>query len=355
MSESKTYEMQWDCKYCSTKKLLGKTHRFCPNCGAAQDPNARYFPADDEKVAVEDHVFVGTDKICGSCSTLNSGDAEFCQQCGAPLTNAAQAATLTNDQVIREGSGQQFLSTGSRDLEKERFDTEMQRVGVQQQKSGGRNWLLYGILGLVAVVIVGILVTVFWKQETSAYVTGHTWEREIQIEQYSAVSESAWCDAMPAGAYSITRRQEERSSRQVADGEECSMRRVDNGDGTFRESRECRTVYRSEPVYDDRCYFSLNLWVPSREVVASGEGLNEEPYWPQLQLARSGSCLGCEREGNRKASYTVHLREDDNIYTCTMGSNSMDQWQSMPVESTWKFKVGVLSGQADCSSLEPAG
>ena len=27
------FEMLWDCSYCSAKKLLGLTHRHCPNCG----------------------------------------------------------------------------------------------------------------------------------------------------------------------------------------------------------------------------------------------------------------------------------------------------------------------------------
>ena len=55
----KHYEMLWDCAYCATPKLLGKSHRHCPKCGAPQDPERRYFPADSEKVAVEDHVPVG--------------------------------------------------------------------------------------------------------------------------------------------------------------------------------------------------------------------------------------------------------------------------------------------------------
>ena len=48
--EEKTYEMLWDCEYCSAQKLLGVTHRFCPECGAAQNPQKRYFPPDDQKV-----------------------------------------------------------------------------------------------------------------------------------------------------------------------------------------------------------------------------------------------------------------------------------------------------------------
>lgn len=352
MSDGKVYEMQWDCKYCGTNKLLGKTHRFCPNCGAAQDPDTRYFPSDDEKVAVEDHVFVGVDKICGSCGTLNSGSAEFCQQCGAPLTEAARARTLGDDQVIRDGEA--FTSSGSPDLAQERFDSEMERIGVRQpdKAPGKRNFAAIGCVALIAVAIVAVLVAIFWRQDTSAYVTGHSWEREVRIEQLSAVSQSAWCDQMPGDAYSISRRQEQRSSRQVQDGEECSTRRVDQGDGTFREVRECRPRYRSEPVYDDRCYFTVNRWGYTRSIKAEGASLSEAPNWPAVTLSRSGTCLGCEREGGRNDTYSVYLREGDNTYTCNV---DQEQWAAMPIESTWTFSVGVLTGQPDCSSLEPAG
>jgi ribosomal protein L40E len=349
MSNEKHYEMQWDCKYCGTTKLLGKTHRFCPNCGAAQDPDTRYFPSDDEKVAVEDHVFVGKDKICASCSTLNSASAEFCMQCGAPMSGAKAANTLS-DRVAAQG--QQFASSGSRDLSQERFDKEMERVGVTQKPKSGPNWVLYGVIAVVALVIIGALVAIFWQQDASAYVSGHSWERIVNVEQYSAIPESAWCDAMPAGAYSITRREEQRSSRQVPDGEECSTRRIDNGDGTFTEREECRTVYRDEPVYDDRCYFTVNRWVFERAVNASGASLNDEPRWPSANISQPGTCVGCEREGTREDHYRVELRQGENTYTCDVNE---ELWRNMPIESTWEFKVGVVTGRPDCGSLKPAG
>ena len=51
MSEETHYEMLWDCEYCDMPKLLGVSQRFCPNCGAAQNPDKRYFPEDEDKVA----------------------------------------------------------------------------------------------------------------------------------------------------------------------------------------------------------------------------------------------------------------------------------------------------------------
>ena len=70
MSEGKTYEMMWDCEYCGAAKLLGKSHRHCPLCGAAQNADKRYFPPEEEKVAVEDHQFVGADWGCPSRSRM---------------------------------------------------------------------------------------------------------------------------------------------------------------------------------------------------------------------------------------------------------------------------------------------
>src|SRR5690606_40463181 len=55
MSE-KTYEMFWDCEYCGAAKLLGLTQRYCPNCGAPQNPEKRYFPPEHEKRSEERRV-----------------------------------------------------------------------------------------------------------------------------------------------------------------------------------------------------------------------------------------------------------------------------------------------------------
>ena len=67
-----TYQMLWDCAYCDTTKLLALDHRHCPNCGGAQDAERRYFPSDEDKVAVEDHEFFGADWQCAACDSPNA-------------------------------------------------------------------------------------------------------------------------------------------------------------------------------------------------------------------------------------------------------------------------------------------
>jgi hypothetical protein len=354
VEDAGVYEMMWDCKFCGTPKLLGKTHRFCPNCGAAQDPQTRYYPSDSEKIAVQDHQYVGADLICGSCGTPNSASSHNCRQCGASLESAARASTL-GEQVRAESVA--FDSSGSRDVAKEKFDAEMLRVGVTKPQGafGGKGkWILIGILAIVVLVIGFFAVSRLWTKNTSVYAVGHTWEREIQIEQMSAVSDNAWCDSMPSGAYSVTRRQEQRSTNRVADGEECSVRRVDNGDGTFRQQRECQPKYREEPVYDSKCYFTIDRWTSERTVNASGQSLSEAPYWPETNLSRTGSCLGCEREGARNDRYVVQFenRDNQNTFECEVEE---DRWNNMQEGTAWQIKISVVTGQPQCESLEPAG
>lgn len=99
----RTYEMLWDCHYCGTKRLLGLTHRHCPECGAAQDPTWRYFPADEDKVAVQDHVHHGADLICPACRAPAGTAARCCGNCGSPLEGGGRVRQRV-DQVAAEGS-----------------------------------------------------------------------------------------------------------------------------------------------------------------------------------------------------------------------------------------------------------
>jgi hypothetical protein len=346
-AQDNVYEMLWDCHVCGTEKLLGQTHRHCPNCGSAQDPAARYFPSDEEKVAVHDHVFYGKDLICSSCSTPNAANATFCMQCGAPLENAEKATTLDEQMV---GAGQVAQSTGPRDEVKERFDAEMARVEEEEKP---RSKLPFIIGGVVVIAIAFVLVLLFAKPEATVLVTGHSWDRVINIEDYDRRSESGWRDAVPSDGYSLSCQQRQRSTRQVPDGETCSTRRVDQGDGTFREEQVCETRYREEPIFDDFCDYTVDRWAYSRKVEASGGSLNDPPYWPETNITRTGDCYGCEREGQQKEeTYRLHFTDDDsNPYECDLDQAT---WEGIGVETRWTVQIAVVTKRPDCSALEPA-
>jgi hypothetical protein len=327
----KTYEMLWSCEYCGAKKLLGKTHRHCPECGAAQDPARRYFPSDDEKVAVEDHVFVGSDVHCPTCKAPMSAAAKHCAECGAALTGGAEVARIAD----------------SGDAGK-----DPKRPAKRRSRKGLVVGLVFAGLGVLSILFI---VLALWTEEKQLTTIGHTWQREIKIEVFGPKAESAWCDSMPGDAYSVSRSREVRSYNSVKTGESCSTRRVDNGDGTFTEKRECTPEYRQEPVYGDKCNYTVDRWGYSRSATASGRSLAETPAWPQFVLRAAGTSVGSEREGQRIDTYTVHFADGaDAAKTRTCGLPEAN-WRAIPIGSQWRADAYVLTGELDCATLKAAG
>jgi hypothetical protein len=174
------------------------------------------------------------------------------------------------------------------------------------------------------------------------------------IESFLPREESTWCDSMPGDGYNVSTRREQRDTRRIPDGEDCTVRRIDNGDGTFSEREECVPRYREEPVYDDRCYYTVNRWGYSRSIISNGSGLSQAPYWAQMSLARStGNGLGGEREAGRAERYVLVLSgADGQQYECEV---EFDFWQGAREETAWTVEINVLSGLPNCDTLARAG
>jgi hypothetical protein len=125
---------------------------------------------------------------------------------------------------------------------------------------------------------------------------------------------------------------------------------VDNGDGTFSERQECRTKYRSEPVYDDKCHYTVQRWTLSRTETAAGASVDQTPAWPPVSLARTGQCVGCEREGARSAEYVVRFyeRAENDTSECRFDEG---KWRSFAVDSGWSGELSLIGSVLDCDSL----
>jgi len=207
-----------------------------------------------------------------------------------------------------------------------------------------------GIVAVAAILIAILLVVFLWKKSVAVQTTGHSWQREIHIESFERRSESAWCDEMPSDAYHVSRSRDVRSHRDVADGETCNRNRIDNGDGTFREERECKPKYRQEPVYDDHCRYTVDRWAPSRSLKLSGGSLDEKPVWPDDSGIRRCRGFGCERESGRTETYTLHLRDVANgeSYTCDFPQPT---WARIAIGTRFQTKASVLIRRLDCSHL----
>ena len=62
--------MLWDCDHCDARGLLGKSQRYCANCGAPQNPDKRYFPKEGEQRRID-----GAGRATGTVAGGGSGTA----------------------------------------------------------------------------------------------------------------------------------------------------------------------------------------------------------------------------------------------------------------------------------------
>jgi hypothetical protein len=283
-------------------------------------------------VEASNHIYVGVDWKCAACETPNSRAADFCVNCGNPREGNVDVQRLAD-----QPRGPQ-LPPVRRPL------TAM---------SAGRSKAPFVIGGIVVAVVAFILVAIFWQRDVVVVVERHEWTREIDVERMAARSQSSWCDSMPSDAYSVSRSREVRSHRQIPDGQTCSDRNVDNGDGTFSVKTTCTTKYRSEPIYDDKCYYTVNRWGVDRTERATGIGLVPGPSWPYVGGLSGGSCLGCTREGSRRERLELALRDTKkakDTWRCTVEDA---RWRRLTDGSQAPMRVRVITGGAVCSTLRP--
>ena len=349
MVEEPVFEMLWDCKFCGQKKLLGLTHRFCAGCGAPQDRAARYFPADHEKVAVKDSPFVGADVACPACRQPMSRAATCCTSCGSPIDKGVQVA-IRADVVVPAPGAAPFGAGDAFAAGRYGPDALPAPGAVAPPAKSSLPTGLIVVGAVLALVFAAVLVLVLWKRESALVVTGQAWERSVAVERLENTKKTAWCDEAPSGGRELSRGKEQRGTKDVKDGETCQTRKKDNGNGTFKEVRECQPKFKKEAVLADRCTFEVSEWRRSRSVDAKGASLAEPPRWPAVALTRPGGCVGCEREGGRSEKYTVTLQDTKTkaIERCDLPES---RWTTFATGSKWKGQVRVITGGIACDGL----
>lgn len=305
------YEMMWDCSHCDTKKNLGVTHRHCPNCGATQDASKRYFPSDADRVAVADHAFTGADRVCGACGTAQSMKAKNCGKCGSSLDGKAVPLVVEKKPV----------------------------------QAKGRSWG-----GYILAVVVLLAVAIWWqcirKKTVTVDVVSHSWATSIVIEEYREVGEQEWRDQVPTGARAISCSQQERSTRDVPDGEKCTMIKRDRGDGTYEEVNQCTPKTRKESVMDDRCDFRIDRWTKVDTVERKGTGV--AVAWPDSPPPAAITGPGARRAGAKSATYTLELSDGKKRQTCDVSEAT---WRKLADGAHIKAKARASSGELVCSTL----
>lgn len=307
------FEMLWDCDHCGTKGLLGKSQRHCPECGAPQNPDKRYFPDEDQQKAAVGHQFVGADRHCPACNTAQSAKATNCTHCGAPLDGSKEVRGVVAPAP----------------------------VAPPKQR---RPWLW--IIVILAVVATGF--GIWWRcvrtRVAQVTVTAHRWERAIAIEEYADKQESDWHDRVPSEARASSCYRKQRSTKQVQTGEECHTERKDKKDGTFEQIKKCTPTYRSEGIDDDWCTYTMRRWRAIEPAKTTGTGTS--PAWPtaNLPLESAAATLGARRQGKRTETLILELGGQ----TCEVSDAT---WRKYADGQPAKVEVRASSGDVVCSSL----
>lgn len=321
------YEMLWDCDYCGTKQLLGKTHRHCPHCGAAQDPAGRYFPPPGQEVAVVEHRYYGADLSCPSCSLANSGNSEFCRSCGTPLHGAARVSLIS----------------------------EQPKAPVTDRKATGapfwRGKVFKAFVAVGGLIAAAVVYNFVFTKQIVLSADSHHWRRVTLVEEFGPVQRSSWCEFVPRHAQSVSRRREVRERRRVADGENCTTRRVDNGDGTFRTARSCSTRYRTENIYGDKCYYTVLDWREQSKKELSAANLT--PQWANPPIvACETPAVGCQRTKHAVEEYWIDfVLPDSRRKTCKV---DYETWKSFSPDKRYLGELSGLTGRLRCRSVTAA-
>ncbi len=308
------FEMLWDCDHCGTKALLGKSQRHCPECGAKQNPDKRYYPEETDAVRLDGHQYEGADRQCPACEAPMGAKAKSCTNCGAPLDGSREVRGV------------------------------MPAVPVITKKP--RNWKL---IALVIALVVGLIIAIwfaFFRTKVEVLkVTAHEWSRSIAIEEYGDLKQESWRDTMPADARLPLCRLKQKSTRQVRDGETCREEKVDKKDGTYEVVQKCRPKTRSEPIDAEWCSYTVIRWhdVDTRRVGGTGLTL----AWPTMDLppATAAAVPGARRQGKKleTRSLVFGTKRCDSVSDAT--------WRKYTDGQSAKVDVRARSGEIVCDSL----
>ncbi len=333
----KIVEGVWDCKYCGSARIRGSAKQ-CPACGKPRGVDAKYYMAEINYVSDEEAARISRnpDWYCGYCDTLNSDEAKFCVSCGAS----------------REESEKNYFELQA---EKERKEAERQKFKNPEPapaKGGGGLRRLFPILAAVAAIF---LFMSFLPKSKNVSIVSKDWQTVTDVEVFKAVQENDW--SLPEGAYDVSQKTEIRSYNRVLDHYEKRERTYyekvldhydtevsyrDMGNGYFEEEEHQvpvyvdveRTeiydepIYRQEPVYDTKYYYTIDKWVLDHEERLSGSGDEVRYYSERLS--------GNLRTGDTSAEYTVTLLEKDKEKTYPVAE---DVWMSMKVGEEYTVKV----------------
>ena len=350
----------WHCDSCKSRNIYGPDTR-CPNCGSSRPKDVTFHSTgivvtDPEKLK---EAYAGADIVCGHCDTHNKAWDTECDGCGNPIDYSSDDEKLPVYSGDKRPSNQPMSKVSPEEPTKiERVKYTLPKPPKRKRYRGDSDLRKTILIGLSILSVVTLLtVELFFPKDVYLIVENHSWERSIEIEKHSEVSEDGW--STPIGAYNITSSKEihhyepvyshtetwtEQECKSVANGTEsyvCGETCTDLGNGYERcddrycdrtiYTQEChdvqrsRDVYKDEPVYETYYHYKIMKWLHDNYQYSSGEG--KSPYWPEVP--RGFLSNSTYREGSRSADYYLHIREAK--YGASKRSAKQYQWETINV------------------------
>lgn len=340
----------WDCKSCGNTEIKAN-QKNCPHCGAPQDKDTKFrLPGQISYVPKEEESKISKlpDWECPYCGSLNKATDTICRNCGSSKSDSNNdyfdLRRIENEKEYKKESFENSLDEFEENIEDKNSYTSKSSYNnvpiyeksyttpIKKQESTlyekvdsfFNKFQIPIIAGLVVILAILIISAIMPKYDT-LQVNGFSWQRTIDIEEEKTFEESDWY--LPSGAKLKYTNEEIKSYRQVLDHYETvtvqKSREVPNGshevvtgyrdlgNGYFEEitstvtdytteyytETEQQPVYRDEPVYETKYYYSINRWVHKRYIETSGDDKN--PYWGEVVIGDN------EREGQRSERYQI--------------------------------------------------
>jgi hypothetical protein len=286
-----------------------------------------------EQAAEIQQAKAGADWNCDHCNADNKAGVQFCISCG---NERNQEDRTRQTKEYDTGAVPQRAADIPRAAPPR--GASINRVAPTQPEAAGQAGKSQAGLpgqvspqkpnrraGLILSGIILLLGFLLWPHQTEVVVTGHSWERTIEIEKRVTSREEGW--DVPAGGrvvetfkaiktYNKVLERYEKKTRtvKVKSGTEkyvCGKKDLGNGyfddkyceRNTYTERQETYDdpIYRKEPVYASKYRYDIDRWKRDHTDKASGNDKN--PIWPKQTV--SGPDW---RDGPKKETYTLLLQ-----------------------------------------------
>ncbi len=206
-----------------------------------------------------------------------------------------------------------------------------------------RNQLIW-IAVAVAIILV-VLAAIFTTHPITVKVIGQQWGREQKIENYEPRRNGDWHEMVPSDAYNMTCYTKQRSTRQVKSGEDCETKTDSDGD----TRRVCKDKYRSEPVYDTYCDYTVDRWQYARSQNVGGTDRRTPFYWPTPDFVACAGTYGCERLDGRNESYVISFSGDSHTLSCPV---AQEMWLEYKAGDAYTLDIGTFIQIPRCETLK---